>query len=152
MADHVARQHIDRGLRDKAGGNHIAVSQHCVACADLHDLAQLMRNEHNAYAALSQRIHHIEHTANFRLRKRSGRLVHDDDGSLHQKCAGNLDNLLIGSIEVAHHDTRVEVKIHFFENFVRFRNHRGGIQKTVLLPQLVADKHILVNGKIIYKV
>ena len=40
----------------------------------------------------------------------------------------------------------------FFENFTVFRNHRGGIQKTVLLPQLVADKHILVNGKIIYKV
>ena len=83
VAHHEPGQVGGGHLGHRPGGHHVAVPQHGVPVADLHDLLELVGDEDDGHVLLLQHAHHIEHALNLRVGQGGGGLVHDNQGGLH---------------------------------------------------------------------
>ena len=148
MADHVARKAQLRFALRLAGLDDAAVAQHGERIADGQHFVQLVGYENDGNALAFERSHQRKHTVNFHLRQGSGGLVHDDDGRLHQKRAGDFDDLLIGRVQLAHHRARVKIDLHARKHLARSFDHVLAPQKRPLLF-FAADEKVFINGQIV---
>ena len=149
MAHHVAGKPIGGHVFDVAFRHHYAVAQHRVAVADLHDLAQLVGDKDDAHVLLFQRAQDFKYVLDLRVGQRGCGFVHDDDLGVHQKRAGNLHDLLVGGVQVAHHGAGVQAKRHALKYLPGFRDHARMVQKAVFLFQLPADEHVFIDGQVV---
>ena len=152
MTHHVAGQKVGGHIPDVAFRHHDAVAQHGVAVADLHHLAQLVGDEHDAYVLLFQRAQDFKYVLDFRVGERGGGFIHDDDLGVHQKRTGNFHNLLVGGVQIAHHGAGVQCKRHALKYLPGFRNHARMVQKAVFLFQFPADEHVFIDREVVDQV
>ena len=152
VAHHVAGQQVGGHIPDVALRHHHAVAQHRIAVTDLHDLAQLVGDKDDANVLLFQRAQDLKYVLDLRVGQRGGGFVHDDDLGVHQKRAGNLHDLLVGGVQVAHHGAGVQAKRHALKYLPGFRDHARMVQKAVFLFQLPADEHVLIDREVVDEV
>ena len=151
MAHHVGGQLAGIGVADQIGGHHAAVTQNGKAVADLHDLVELVADEHDAHALLLQRPHHGKDALDLRIGQGCGRLVHDDDRGVLHHGAGDLHDLLVGGVQITHHSGGGQRQVHPLKQLRRLPLHLAGIQKHTLLLEM-GQEHVLIDGQVIDQV
>src|SRR5690242_7935823 len=90
-------------LAQFARGDLPAVAQDGDPIGDGGDFLQAVRNIDDADAGRAQRANHAEETLDLALGERRGRLIQDQDLRLRADGFGDLDDLLLGHAERAHH-------------------------------------------------
>ena len=152
VADHLPGNLRNGRILHIAVGHHHAVAQHGIAVADLHHLAQLVRDEDHADLLRLQRAQHIKNALDLRIGERRRRLIHDDDGSVHHQRACNFDNLFEGRVQRGDHGARINLQVHLLEERLRLLVHRRMIEKTAFLFDFASDEHVFVYGQVVDQV
>ena len=120
----------------------MAVAQHGVAIAKAKNLVQPMRDKDDRQAFGLQRPHDAGEIGDFGFAQSRGRLVHDDEPRLHGKCAGDLDELLLGDREVAHLCHWIALEPDALGDGLRFRSHASPAHEQ-LRAGFAANEHVL---------
>ena len=109
-ADHQLRQRRLAGLRRRGGAHDPALAQHDDVIGGCHDLAQLVRDEHDADALIRQPTQHIEQMVGLLRGEHRGRLVSDQHPGIAVQRLENLDPLLRANGQVFHSGVRVDME------------------------------------------
>ncbi len=123
-ADHQLGQLLDRGLRRLAGRHHGALAHDRDGVGDRHDLAQLVRDEHDRLALVLQLLEDAEEVVGLRGRQHAGRLVEDQDLGAAIERLQDLDALLQADGKLLDDGVRIDLQPVFAFQPLRARSGR----------------------------
>ena len=89
----------------------MAVPQDCDAVGHAKDLAQLVRDVHDAHPPVGQRSDQVQQPVDLGLAEGRRRLIHDHDSRLKGQGPGDLDQLLLGYRQVSNLGPGIQIDL-----------------------------------------
>ena len=145
-SDHHRGQAPGVGLRPLDGADHAAVAHDAHAVADLHDLVELVGDEHDGVAIGRVAAQELEQPARLLRRQNGGRLVHDQDAGVAEQGLEDLDLLLEADGEFVDARVGVEVEAEALDDLARLAPRGGDVERRAA-PRLGAQDQVLGDGQ-----
>lgn len=141
-ADHQLGDAVLVDLGELALGHQLAIPEHIVAVADLKQLGHLVGDVDKADPLLPQLAHDGEEVLNLMGGQGGGGLIHDDELRLEEQGLGDLHQLHLSGVELAHLGLQVDVHPHALQHLGALGLHLVLFQQAKA-ANLIAQVHVL---------